>query len=66
MDERTFGMNKKHVWNPDFLNKARIESSTFVAAGGESQPIVLPVMPQVESHGEVLNKKKKIVKTQSA
>lgn len=49
-------MDKEHIWNPNFLDETCVEGSTFVAAGGESQPIVLPVMPQVEGHGEVLKK----------
>lgn len=59
MDKRTLRVDKKHIWNPDFLHQTCIEGPTLVAAGGEGQAIILPVMPQVESHGEVLQKKNK-------
>lgn len=59
MDKRTLRVDKKHIWNPDFLHQTCIEGPTLVAAGGEGQAIILPVMPQVESHGEVLQKKTK-------
>lgn len=54
MDKRTLRVDKEHVRNPNFLHQTCIEGTTLVAAGGEGQAIVLPVMPQVQSHGEVL------------
>lgn len=59
MDKRTLRVDKKHIWDPDFLHQTCIEGPTLVAAGGEGQAIILPVMPQVESHGEVLQKEKR-------
>lgn len=47
-------MNEEHVRDPDFLHQTRIKGPTLVVAGGEGQPIVLPVMSQVQSHGKVL------------
>lgn len=58
MDKRTFRVDKEHVWNPNLLHKTSIESSTLVVAGGKGQAIILPVMPQVKSHGEVLKEEK--------
>ncbi len=54
MDKRTLGVDKKHIGNPDLFYKTCIEGATLVAAGGEGQAVVLPVMPQVQCHGEVL------------
>lgn len=51
-------MDKEHVRNPNLLHEACIEGTTLVAAGGEGQAMVLPVMPQVQCHGEVLEQKK--------
>lgn len=56
MDKRTFRVNKEHIGNPDFLHKTWIKGTTLIIAGGESQSIILPVVPQVQSHGEVLQK----------
>ena len=58
MDERTFRVDKEDIRNPNLLHEARIEGTTLVAAGGEGQAMVLPVMPQVQCHGEVLEQKK--------
>ena len=54
MDERPFGVNKEHIGDPDLLHKPAVEGHTLVAGTGESQPLILPVMPQVQGHGEVL------------
>lgn len=54
MDEGAFRVDEEHVRNPNFLHKTCIEGATLVVAGGEGQTIVLPVMSQVQSHGEVL------------
>lgn len=58
MDERTLRVDKEHIWNPDFLHQTCVEGPTLVVAGGEGQAVILPVMPQVQSHGEVLKIKK--------
>lgn len=62
MDKRTFGVDKEHIRNPDLLHKTCIKGATLVAAGGEGKAIVLPVMPEVQSHGEVLENKTQVLK----
>lgn len=54
MDERALGVDEEHVRDPDLLDQTRVKGATLVAAGGEGQAVVLPVMPQVQRHGEVL------------
>lgn len=54
MNERTLGMNEEHVWHPDLFHQPSVKRSTFVAAGGERQSIILPVMSEVQGHREVL------------
>lgn len=54
MDEGTLRVDEEHVRNPDLLDQAGIKGAALVAAGGEGQAVVLPVMPQVQRHGEVL------------
>lgn len=52
-------MDEEHVRNPDLLDQTGIKGTTLVAAGGEGQAVVLPVMPQVQRHGEVLETRAK-------
>lgn len=47
-------MNKEDVGDPDLLYQAAIKGHAFVAGAGEGQPLVLPVVSQVQGHGEVL------------
>lgn len=54
MNEGTLGVNKEDVWHPDLFHQPRVKCSALVIAGGEGQPVVLPVMPEVQCHGEVL------------
>lgn len=54
MDEGALWVDEEHIRNPDLLDQAGIKSAALVAAGGEGQAVVLPVMPQVQRHGEVL------------
>lgn len=56
MDEGTFGVDKEHVRHPDLLHQPSVKCPASVAAGREGQPVVLPVVSQVQSHGEVLHK----------
>lgn len=56
MDKRTFRVNKENIRDPDFFHKAWIKGATLVIAGGEGQSIILPVVPQVQSHSEILRK----------
>lgn len=54
MDEGAFGVHEEHVGNPDLLYKSAIKGHAEVVGAGERQPLVLPVVPQIEGHGEVL------------
>lgn len=54
MDERSFGMDKKYVGYPNFLNQTAIKGHALVGVAGKGQSLVLPVMSQVEGYGEVL------------
>lgn len=54
VDERALRVDEEHVRNPDLLDQTGVKGTTLVAAGGEGQAVVLPVMSQVKSHGEVL------------
>lgn len=47
-------MDEEHVRNPDLLDQTCVKGAALVAAGGEGQAVVLPVVPQVQRHGEVL------------
>lgn len=47
MDERTFGVDEKNIWNPDLFHQASIESHALIGGAGEGQALVLPVVPQV-------------------
>lgn len=55
VNERTLGVNEEHVWHPDLFHQPSVKRSTFVAAGGERQSVVLPVMSEVQGHCEVLH-----------
>lgn len=52
--ERPFGVNKEDVGDPDLLYQPAVEGHALVAGAGKGQPLILPVMPQVQGHGEVL------------
>lgn len=54
VNEGALGVDEEDVGDPDLLDEASVEGAALVAAGGEGQPVVLPVVPQVQSHGEVL------------
>lgn len=47
-------MDKEDIGDPDLLHQAPIERHAFIGAAGKRQALVLPVVPQVQSHGEVL------------
>lgn len=59
MDKRAFRVDEEHIRNPNLLHKPCVEGAALVAAGGEGQAVILPVMPQVQSHGEVLENRPK-------
>jgi len=54
VDERALGVNEEDVGHPDLLDQASVEGHALVGAAGEGQPLVLPVVTQVQRHGEVL------------
>ncbi len=54
MNEGSFGVDKKHVRYPDFLHQPAIKGHALVGGAGKGQSLVLPVMSQVQGHGEVL------------
>lgn len=54
MNEGPLGVNKEDIGNPDLLHKPAVKGHALVAGAGEGQPLILPVMPQVQRHCEVL------------
>lgn len=54
VNERTFGVDKEDVRYPNLLYKPGVEGPALVVLGWEGQPLIFPVVTQVESHGEVL------------
>lgn len=54
VDEGPLRVHKEDIRDPDLLHQAAIERHALVGAAGERQALVLPVVPQVQSHGEVL------------
>lgn len=54
VDERPLGVNEEHIRNPDFLNQTAVEGHALVGGAWEGQPLILPVMPQIQGHGKVL------------
>lgn len=54
VDKGALGVNEEHVRDPDLLHQAAIEGHTLVGGAGEGQSLILPVVPQIQSHGEVL------------
>lgn len=54
VDEGPLRVHKEDIRDPDLLHQATIERHALVGAAGERQALVLPVVPQVQSHGEVL------------
>ena len=56
VDERALGVDKEHVGHPDLLDQAPVKRHALVGAAGERQALVLPVVTQVQRHGEVLGR----------
>lgn len=54
VDEGPLGVHEEHVGHPDFFHQAPVEGHALVGGAGEGQPLVLPVVPQIQGHGEVL------------
>ena len=54
VDEGALGVHEEDVGHPDLLHQAGVERPALVGVGRERQPLVLPVVAQVQRHGEVL------------
>ena len=54
VDEGTLGVDEEHVGNPNLLYQATVKGHTLVVGAWECQPLVLPVVTQVQCHGKVL------------
>lgn len=54
MNKGTFGMHKKDIRLPDLLYQPTVKCAAQIVTGGKSQPFILPIMPQVQGHREVL------------
>lgn len=54
VDEGPLGVHEEDVGHPDFLHQPPVEGHALVGGAGEGQPLVLPVVPQIQGHGEVL------------
>ena len=54
VDEGALGVHEKHVRDPDLLHQPAVKRHAEVFGAREGQPLVLPVVPQVEGHREVL------------
>jgi len=54
MDEGPLGVDKKHIRHPYFFHQAPIKGHALVGGAWEGQPLIFPVVPQIQSHGEVL------------
>lgn len=52
-------MDKKHVGHPYLLYQTAVEGHALVVVAPEGQALILPVVPQVEGHGEVLAQDKR-------
>lgn len=54
MDKGPLGVNKEDIGYPDLLHQTAVKRHTLVSAAAERKALVLPVVSQVEGHGEVL------------
>lgn len=54
VDEGALRVHEKHVGDPDLLHQPAIKCHAEVVGAGKRQPLVLPVVPQVEGHCKVL------------
>lgn len=57
VDEGAFRVDEEDVGDPDLLHQSRVKGAALVGPGRKGQPLVLPVVPQVQSHGEVLQRR---------
>ena len=54
MDEGPLGVDEEDVRHPDLFDQAAVEGHALVRGAGERQTLVLPIVSQVQGHGEVL------------
>lgn len=57
VDKRPLGVHEEHIRHPDFLHQAPIKGHALVGGAWEGKPLVLPVVPQIQGHGEVLRER---------
>lgn len=55
VDEGALGVDKEHIGDPNLLHQTAVKCHTLVVGALEGQTLVLPVVTQVQSHGEVLS-----------
>lgn len=55
MDKGALGVDKEDVRHPDLLHQPGVEGATLVVTRRERKALVLPVVTQVQSHGEILH-----------
>lgn len=55
MDEGALGVDEEHVRDPNLLHQTAVKRHTLVVGALEGQTLVLPVVTEVQSHGEVLS-----------
>lgn len=54
MDERPLGVDKEHIRHPDFFHQTPVEGHALIGGTREGQSLILPVVPQIQGHSEVL------------
>lgn len=57
MDERPLRVDKEHIGHPYLLHQAPVKGHALVGGAWEGQPLILPVVPQIQGHGEVLRER---------
>lgn len=54
MDKGPLGVDKEDIGHPDLLHQTAVKRHALVSATSERKAFILPVVSQVEGHGEVL------------
>lgn len=62
VDKGSLRVDKEDIRDPYFLHQTAIKRHTLVGAAGEGQTLILPVMSQIQGHGEVLVELKSVIK----
>lgn len=62
VNEGPLGVDKEHVWHPDLLGQPAVEGHALIVGAGEGEALVLPVVAQVQRHGEVLQQREEVRK----